>query len=320
MRWPWQASENDTRITPSSPGPLNDVLTPTNLLTAAALTTIFLTSARLYRTRLRRIPTAGHVPASRFHEDIQSFPRRHTVLGVVVRISDGDGIRIYHTPGGWLAGWRWLRQIPTGVRKRASSNNSGSKNEGSGGSWMSENTINVRFSGIDAPELAHFGHPAQPGAEEATECLKRLAMGRWARIYPHSRDQYGRLVGTVFVNKWHLGGALLLRRWVDAGAEVVREGWATVYEGKVGAKFGGEKRGEMLSELENHAKEKRLGVWSGGGHVKKGGRKTKEENVSALTRLWMWLRGTKEEEQSFESPREFKARMKKVDEEEKGKK
>lgn len=320
MRWPWQQDDSESKLKQRHSGQggfLKDISTPNTLIATAILSTVVLTSTRLYRTRLKRIPTAINIPASYCHDDVRTHPKRHTLFGVVVRVSDGDGIRLYHTPGGRLTGWNWLRQVPlSSTRRRQSGSNNTSKPDRSQGSWLAENTINVRFSGIDAPELAHFGHSAQPGAEEATEFLKNRALHRWVRIYPHSRDQYGRVVATVFVSDWHLGGWLLLRRWKDAGADVVRAGWATVYEGKFGAMFGGADREKMLQDIEHIAKQKQIGIWKGhDGAKKQNGHQGHSKEQGVMKRIWQWLAGSKKEE-AFESPRDFKARMKKQDEEE----
>lgn len=70
-----------------------------------------------------------------------------------------------------------------------------------------------------------------------------------ARIY--KRDQYDRVVATVFVRRW------LLRR--DVGLEMLKRGLATVYEAKIGAEFGGLE--EKYKAAEKKAKEKKRGIW-----------------------------------------------------------
>lgn len=42
----------------------------------------------------------------------ESFFRRRTLFGKVTSVGDGDGFHLFHTPGGRLAGWGWLRKIP----------------------------------------------------------------------------------------------------------------------------------------------------------------------------------------------------------------
>lgn len=74
---------------------------PTILLTGTALL-----SARFYRSYLRRIPQAASIQPG--------FWRRRSLLGKVTSVGDGDNFRLFHTPGGRLAGWGWLpgRRIP----------------------------------------------------------------------------------------------------------------------------------------------------------------------------------------------------------------
>ena len=77
---------------------------PTLLLTG---TTLFL--VQFYRSYLRRIPQAASIQPA--------FWRRRSLLGKVTSVGDGDNFRLFHTPGGRLAGWGWMpgRQVP---RKR----------------------------------------------------------------------------------------------------------------------------------------------------------------------------------------------------------
>jgi hypothetical protein len=53
---------------------------------------------------LRHIPGSGHIAPS--------FFRRRSLLGKVTSVGDGDGFHMFHTPGGRLAGWGWLRSVP----------------------------------------------------------------------------------------------------------------------------------------------------------------------------------------------------------------
>lgn len=63
----------------------------------------------------------------------------------------------------------------------------------------------------------------------------------------------------------------------DVSLQMLRDGWATVYEAKQGAEFGGEKTEQKYRREEETAKRKGRGIW---GLAKKGG--------------------------TFESPREYK--------------
>ena len=72
-----------------------------------------------------------------------------------------------------------------------------------------------------------------------------------ARIY--KRDQYDRVVATVYVWKG------LLRR--DVGKEMLKAGWATIYDAKSGSEFGGKE--EKYRMIEAWAKSKKRGMWGG---------------------------------------------------------
>lgn len=78
------------------------VILPTLVLTGATLG-----SVSIYRHYLRRISTVASIPPG--------LLRKGSLFGRVTSVGDGDGFRLYHTPGGRLAGWGWLRSVP---RKR----------------------------------------------------------------------------------------------------------------------------------------------------------------------------------------------------------
>ena len=116
MRWPWQSSptsddRDDKGTSVSWTNALNatdwkhytdpQTVIPTVVLTGSAL---FLT--RLYRSYLRRIPQAASIQPA--------FWRKRSLFGEVTSVGDGDNFRLFHTPGGRLAGWDWMpgRRIP----------------------------------------------------------------------------------------------------------------------------------------------------------------------------------------------------------------
>ena len=109
----------------------------------------------------------------------------------------------------------------------------------------------MRLAGIDAPELAHFGRPSQPGAKEALDWLTSYILHRRVRNYVYKRDQYDRAVATVYVRRW------LVRR--DVGLEMLKRGLATVYEAKTGAEFG--RLEDRYRRAEWWAKKRRKGIW-----------------------------------------------------------
>lgn len=112
--------------------------------------------------------------------------------------------------------------------------------------------IHVRLAGIDAPELAHFGRPSQPFGKEALEFLTDYILHRRVRAYVYRRDQYERVVGTVFVRKWGIKH--------DVGLEMLKRGLATVYEAKYGSEFG--EFEQKYRDAEADAKARRVGMWA----------------------------------------------------------
>jgi endonuclease YncB( thermonuclease family) len=192
-------------------------------------------TAWLYRSYLRRIPNIDHIQPHVW--------RKRSLYGYVTRVGDGDNFHLYHTPGGRLAGWGWM---------------SGRKVHDLKPAELKGQTISVRIAGIDAPECAHFGKPAQPYGPEALEWLKGYIQHRYVRAYLYSRDQYGRVVATTYRRKW-----MLFRS--DVGLEMLKRGLATVYEAKFGSEFGGKE--EKYRKAEERAKRRAVGMWNKPGLV-----------------------------------------------------
>lgn len=201
-----------------------DVLVPTLALTSSILAGFY-----VYREYFRRIPTSVRVP--------DKFLKKRTLLGYVTSVGDPDNFRFYHTPGGRLAGWGWLRPLPK-VNQRG----------------LAQQTLHVRLNGVDAPECAHFGKPAQPFSDEALSWLRSYVLGRRVRVAPLSKDQYHRTVCEAHIWTW--------TGRKNISAEMLRAGWATVYEAKTGAEFNGHK--QKFYRLEAEAKKKKKGIYQKG--------------------------------------------------------
>lgn len=116
MKWPpWLSSPSETRKDDKEPSSWSDTLNSTDwshytdrrtLVPTVVLTTAAIVTYQLYTAFLKRIPQARLIPSSYWH--------RRSLFGQVTNVSDGDGFRLYHTPGGRLAGWGWLwrRKVP----------------------------------------------------------------------------------------------------------------------------------------------------------------------------------------------------------------
>lgn len=95
--------------------------------------------------------------------------------------------------------------------------------------------LGIRLAGIDAPELD------QPYGVKARRALASLARDRMARVEVMDRDDYGRLVGTVYVGGRKINAAL------------VEQGAAWVYRRY--------NRDPQLPILEAQAQAARRGLW-----------------------------------------------------------
>lgn len=124
MRWPpWSSeSNNDDQnkesdsIFPRSAPITNNLssyldweafVEPRTLIPTVVLTSGILFGVRFHRRYLRRIPDAPSISPS--------FLRHRSIFGKVTSVGDGDNFRIFHTPGGRIAGWGWLpwKKVPT---------------------------------------------------------------------------------------------------------------------------------------------------------------------------------------------------------------
>jgi len=101
----------------------------------------------------------------------------------------------------------------------------------------------VRYLGIDTPESG------EPYAEEATAKNKELVEGKIVELHPGKRDQdeYGRLLRYVYVDG------------VFVNAELVAQGFANAYIFDPDERFS-----QVLVQLEQYAKLRQQGLWSGG--------------------------------------------------------
>ncbi|KAJ2515619.1 putative endonuclease lcl3 [Coemansia sp. RSA 1939] len=171
----------------------------------------------------RRYATETDVP----ERVIKSHKR---LRGYMVNAADGDTFRFYHVPASRWAFTRRPAERSRGVAKQ---------------------TICVRVSAVDAPEMAHFGNPEQPLAREARDRLLALLRGRAVTVKPLARDQYGRIVATVTYRSW-----LGFRH--NVAHEMLRAGLATLYTGG-NAQYDGEEA--LLARLQDDARRAKVGVW-----------------------------------------------------------
>lgn len=124
MRWPslWKSApperEPDETEPPPNPPHKTDTLSakryllaPENLPAVLVLTTSCLALYGFWRSYLRRIPEAGNISPG--------FFRKRSLFGRVTSVGDGDNFRVFHTPGGRLAGWGWApgRKVPEGKKE-----------------------------------------------------------------------------------------------------------------------------------------------------------------------------------------------------------
>lgn len=197
----------------------------------------------------RRFPTAGAVPE-------KAFASNRVLRGRVAAVGDGDNLRVYHQPfllracvGPW---------IPDTKGK------------------LTTETIAIRLAGVDAPEAPHFGRPGQPYAEEARVWLENYTLGREVDVKLLKRDQYGRALASVKVNRLSLPSRLIppfplpsfLTPWAsllswrkDVSLALVEAGFGDIYTSG-GADHDGALK--VLERAKAKAKRSRIGMWRQG--------------------------------------------------------
>ncbi|KAF9128451.1 putative endonuclease lcl3 [Mortierella sp. 14UC] len=199
-----------------------------------------------YRKHLRRIPSAAYLTPN-------MLKGRRVLKGKVTSVGDSDNFRFYHTPGGIWAGWGWLRHVPSGTKA------------------LKDKTLHVRLAGVDAPEGAHFGMPAQPFSTESLAWLRKELLGKTVTIQPYAKDRYERVVSMAWYPSF-----LPFLPMKNVSKEMLKIGYGQIYR-QAGSQYGG-----LLKEferIEKKAKANKIGIWS------------QKDMVSASEHKKQYLRG-----------------------------
>lgn len=99
----------------------------------------------------------------------------------------------------------------------------------------------IRFAQIDAPETSHFGKKSQPYGKEAGLYLRQRVMNKNVRVDVEAVDQYGRNVGTVYLEGNNIN------------RELVENGFAWIYRQYA--------HDTELLNLEKVARARKIGLW-----------------------------------------------------------
>jgi len=189
-------------------------------------------------SNLSSIPSAISMPfffkQYSIADDIpKSIIKNHgTISGKVVKVIDGDTIRIRHYP----------------LHPFIESNSYSGP--------IYQNTISVRVYGVDAPELGKRGNSSMPLAEEARDWAKNLVDGKIVKVKLLRKDQYGRVVAKVSVRR-----TIPFLPRTDLSMELAKKGYATLYTG------GGAEYDDSRKQLEaniDYAQKKKRGIWWNG--------------------------------------------------------
>eukprot|EP00640_Fibrocapsa_japonica_P002745 CAMPEP_0113935894 /NCGR_PEP_ID=MMETSP1339-20121228/2931_1 /TAXON_ID=94617 /ORGANISM="Fibrocapsa japonica" /LENGTH=246 /DNA_ID=CAMNT_0000938185 /DNA_START=175 /DNA_END=915 /DNA_ORIENTATION=+ /assembly_acc=CAM_ASM_000762 len=179
-------------------------------------------SATLLKDSFQVFETAADIPGN-------LVKANKCLTGVVVKVTDGDTIRVRHkswgSSGKWQKGWK-----------------------------LAEHSLAVRIAGVDTPETAKFGSTGQPLGKEAKQFVERqLPLGRKVSVQLLSKDQYERIVAKVSYGTWPFKK--------DLSEELLKKGLAVIYR-QTGAEYAGKL--PTYEKLESKAKSKKMGVWQEG--------------------------------------------------------
>lgn len=87
----------------------------------------------------------------------------------------------------------------------------------------------IRFSGVDAPELAHDGRPAQPGGQEAMVWMRRAVLGQTVVVEVTDKDKWGREVARIILDGEDINLSLIRNGWAWAYRQYLHEPCLTPY-------------------------------------------------------------------------------------------
>ncbi|KAG0045007.1 putative endonuclease lcl3 [Gryganskiella cystojenkinii] len=188
------------------------------------------TAVIVYSTRLRRIPSSAYLTPD-------MLQGKRILRGKVTSVGDSDNFRFYHTPGGIFAGWGWLRRVPQGNKE------------------LKNQTLHIRIAGVDAPEGAHFGMPAQPFSQESLQWLRKELNGKTVLVKPIAKDRYDRVVSMA----WYPRFPLPILPMKNVSVEMLKVGYGQIYR-QAGSEYDGMLK--LLEKTEAKAKKQKIGIWS----------------------------------------------------------
>eukprot|EP00920_Eleutheroschizon_duboscqi_P018982 GHVT01045094.1.p1 GENE.GHVT01045094.1~~GHVT01045094.1.p1 ORF type:complete len:205 (-),score=20.82 GHVT01045094.1:863-1477(-) len=151
------------------------------------------------------------------------FAEKRVIVGYVVNVPDGDGLRARHIPNGKFG----PVADAIGVNDRRK--------------WpewrhnLKKETLLIRFYGVDAPETEKPGNPGQPFANESTDFVKDKLMDQNVYIKLLGKDPFGRGLARI---KYSVDGSfscvdvILGRKSTKEGdvcEDLLRQGLACVY-------------------------------------------------------------------------------------------
>ena len=186
-----------------------------------------ISAAAIIPQPFKRYETANDIPSS-------FYKRNKVIRGRVVKVIDGDTLRIRHTP---------LYPLIKG-------------DNDCNGRRIPECTISIRLYGVDAPETAKRGNPSMPYSRDAMEYISNRVDGRMVRVKLLRKDQYSRAVGRVTTPNRYLPFLV-----TDLSKGLAERGYASLYTGG-GAEYDGKR--EELEKVIQRAQKRRKGIWSNG--------------------------------------------------------
>ena len=124
-----------------------------------------------------------------------------------------------------------------------------------GDTFVLSDSQRVRILGIDCPEIAKPGKPAQPFGEEAKQKTKSLIEGKTIKLTFEKEAGYHDFFGRLLAHAWLVG--INNKDSLFIQAELIKAGLAKVrYYSKQKRYYG------IFKNLERTAKKNKVGIWN----------------------------------------------------------
>lgn len=141
---------------------------------------------------MRQYDNADDIPPS-------SYAGNEVIRGKVVKVIDGDTIRIRHAPSA-IVDPVPCQRLPSAARGGGDDDIVGCDDYDGSDRLLARCTIKVRLYGVDAPEISRRRDGIdEPYSREATAYVTDVAYDRMVEVKVLGKDRYDRVIGRVTI-------------------------------------------------------------------------------------------------------------------------